>query len=136
MQRFRCRRFVDLKLPNVLDRTVKMAQEKHLGSTVMYGSCCVSFSHGKPLVKNTFFKSFPKTNAEMVNLKKPDLDLIRSILLECGYFGFMIRFWILPKKRKIHFWIQESVFGFSQKNAPYMSNLETRCSIRNLMPLH
>ena len=55
----------------------------------------------------------------MVNLKKPDLDLIRSILLECGgYFGFMIRFWILPKKRKMHFWIQESVFGFSQKTHP------------------
>ena len=71
----------------------------------------------------------------MVNLKNPDLDLIRSILLECGYFGFMIHFWILPKKRKIHFWIQESVFGFSQKSAPYMSNLEARCSIRNLMAL-
>ena len=41
----------------------------------------------------------------MVNLKNPDLDLIRSILIECGYFGFMIRFWISPKKRKILFWI-------------------------------
>ena len=28
---------------------------------------CVPFSFGKPLVKKTFFKSFPKT---------PDLDLI------------------------------------------------------------
>ena len=84
----------------------------------MYGSCCVSFLHGKQLVKNTFFKSFPKKPAEMVNLKNPDLDLIRSILLECGYFGLMIRFWILSKKRKIHFRIQESVFGFSQKTHP------------------
>ena len=53
-----------------------------------------------------------------MNLKNPDLDVIRSILLECGYFRFMIRFWISPKKRKIRFWIQESVSGFSQKNAP------------------
>ena len=62
-----------------------------------------------------FFQILSHENAEVVNLKNPDLDLIRSILLECGYFGFMIRFWISPKKRKIRFWIQESVFGFSQK---------------------
>ena len=39
----------------------------------------------------------------MTNLENQ--DLIRSILLECGYFGFMIRFWILQteKKRKIRF---------------------------------
>ena len=53
-----------------------------------------------------------------MKLKNPDLDLIRSMLLECGYFGFMIRFWISPKKRKIRVWIQESVFGFSHKNTP------------------
>ena len=48
----------------------------------------------------------------MMNLKNPDLDLIRSILLECGYFGFMIRFWISTKKTqnpfldsRIRFWI-------------------------------
>ena len=37
-----------------------MAREKHLGETVMYGSLCVSFLNGKPLVKNTVFKSVPK----------------------------------------------------------------------------
>ena len=52
---------------------------------------------------------------KVVNLKNPELHLIRSILLECGYFGFIICFWISPKKRKIRHWIQESVFGFSKK---------------------
>ena len=33
-----------------------------------------------------------------MNLKNPDLDLIQSVLIECGFFGFMIRFWISPKK--------------------------------------
>ena len=61
---------------------------------------------GKLLVKKTFFKSLTQKNAEVVNLRNPDLDLVRSILLECG---FMIRFWISPKKHKIRFWIQESV---------------------------
>ena len=27
-----------------------------------------------------------------------------------------IRFWILSKKRKIHFWIREAEFGFYQRN--------------------
>ena len=59
----------------------------------MYGICCVPFLSGKPLVKNTFFKSFPKKIApQIVNLKNPDLDLIRRIHPECGFYGFTIRF--------------------------------------------
>ena len=45
---------------DVVDRIVNRAREKHLGETVIYGGCCVSFLHGKSLVKNTFFKSIPK----------------------------------------------------------------------------
>ena len=37
-----------------------------------------------------------------MNLKNPDLDLIRGVHPECGY-GFMIRFWICPKKRQSDF---------------------------------
>ena len=33
-----------------------------------------------------FFQILSQKNAEVMNLKNPDLDLIRSILLECGYF--------------------------------------------------
>ena len=66
------------------------------------------------LSKVLFSNPFPKKNAEVVNLKNPDLDLIQSILLEYG-------FWISSQKRKIRFWIQESFFGFSQKNAPLVS---------------
>ena len=84
-----------------------MAGEKHLGLTVMQGSCCISLFNGKPLVKKIFFKSFPKKkNPEVTNVKNPELDLIRSIFLECEYFGFVIRFWI-RQKNPINF-----VFGF------------------------
>ena len=83
----------------------------------MYSGCCVSFLHRKPLVKNTFFNPFPK-NAEVVNLKNPNLDLIRSILLECGYFGFMIRFRIFPKNAPRVFQI------LFQKKNPKVVNLK------------
>ena len=53
---------------------------------------CMENRLSKILFSNPFRK-----NAEVMNLKNPDLDLIPSILLECGYFGFMIRLWISPK---------------------------------------
>lgn len=56
-------------------------------------------------------------NTWISNLENLDLALIQSILLECGYLGFMIGFWISPKNYKICFWVQESVFRFHQKNA-------------------
>ena len=36
------------------------------------------------------FANPSQENALVTNLKNPDLDLFRSILLECGYFGFMM----------------------------------------------
>ena len=60
-----------------------------------------------------FFENpFPR-NAQFVNLKNPDLDLIQRIHPECGFYGFMIRFWI-----------RKSGSGFSQKNAPSVSIYE------------
>ena len=56
-----------------------------------------SFFFEKPLVKNTFFKTFPKKSSEH-EFKNPDLDLIRNIHPECGFYGFMIQIWIFPKK--------------------------------------
>ena len=50
-----------------------------------------------------FFQILCRKNAQIVNLKNPDLDLIRRIHPECGFYGFMIRFWICPKKRQIPF---------------------------------
>ena len=47
--------------------------------------------------KYFFLKPFPK-KARIVNLKNPDLDLIRKIHPECGFYGFMIQIWIFPKK--------------------------------------
>ena len=66
----------------------------------MYGICCAAFLFGKQLVKNTFFKSFPKKTAQIVNVKNTDLDLIRKILPGCGFYGFMIRFGFAPKNAK------------------------------------
>ena len=105
----------------------------------MYGICCVPFLFGKPLVKNTFFKSFPKKNApQIVNLKNPDFDLIRRIHPECGFYGFTIRFWICPKNAK-------SIFGsgnpdldfpkkhtWSESNSAVTINKESKFFIRQI----
>ena len=65
----------------------------------MYGISCVPF--------------YLRKTAPIVNLKKPDLDLIRRIHPECGFYGFMIRFWICAKNAKSV--IRIKVFS---KNAP------------------
>ena len=79
----------------------------------MYSICCEPLFFEKPLVKNAFFSNpFPK-----MNVKNPDLDLIRRSHPECGFYEFMIRFWICPKTLKIRFWIRKSGFGFGN---PYL----------------
>ena len=45
----------------------------------MSGICCVPFLFEKPLVKKYFSQILSKNNAQIVNLKNPDLDLIRRI---------------------------------------------------------
>lgn len=65
-----------------------------------------------------FLWMLSQENTWISNLENLDLDLIQSILLKCGYLRVMIGFWISPKNHKICFGIQESVFRFSQKNAP------------------
>ena len=47
-----------------------------------------------------------------MNLKNPDLDLIRRIHPERGFYGFMIRFWICPKNAKY-------VFGFGNPHLDF-----------------
>ena len=85
----------------------------------MQDICYVPFFLEKPLVKSTFFKSFPPKNVQIVNLKNLDLDLIRRIHSECGFYGFMIRLWICPKKRKFRFWIRKYGFGFSPQKCTH-----------------
>ena len=46
-----------------------------------------------------FFQILSQKNADVINLKNPDLDLVRSILLECRYFEFMVRQRKLELKR-------------------------------------
>ena len=54
-----------------------------------------------------------------MNLENPDLDLIRRIHPKSGFSGFMIRFWIYPKKLKIRFWIRKSGFGFGNPDLDF-----------------
>ena len=71
----------------------------------MSGICCVAFLLEKPPVKKYFFKSFPKKTAQIVNLKNPDLDLIRRIYPECGFMDWWSVFEFAQKT-------QVSVLGF------------------------
>ena len=86
-----------------LNNGSKLMRPYYMGSvrihTCTISVACDSFSFffEKPLVKNTFFKTFPKKSSER-EFKNPDLDLIRNIHPECGFYGFMIQIWIFPKK--------------------------------------
>ena len=65
-----------------------------------------------------FSNPFPKKRSDCESQKSGFGFDPKNPLTESGFYGFMIRFWICPKRRKIRFWIRKSGFGFSQKNAP------------------
>ena len=78
----------------------------------VYSICYEPFLFRKPLVKNTFFKSFPKKDAQIVNLK--------NLLIRVWILRIHDPFLDLPCKKNAIF-----VFGFEnldldypQKNAP------------------
>ena len=50
-----------------------------------------------------------------MKLKYPDLDLIRRIQPECGFYGFMIRFWICSQKAKSVFGLGNPDLNFPKK---------------------
>ena len=52
-----------------------------------------------------------------MNLKNPDLDLIPRTHPECGFYGFMIRFWICPKNAKSVFGLGNPDLDFPKKRA-------------------
>ena len=83
----------------------------------MYRICCVPFFFFRKTACQKYFFSnpFPKTNAQIVNLKNPNLDLIRKIHPECGFYGFMIRFWICPKNAKSVFRFEIRIWIFPRK---------------------
>ena len=71
----------------------------------------------KTACQKYFFQILSQKNAQIVNLKNPDMYLIRRIHPE--FLWIHDPFLDLPKKnRKIRFWIRKPAFGFSQKNAP------------------
>ena len=80
--------------------------------------CTVCFIRKTAGQKYSFQIRFQK-NGQMVNLECPDLDLIRRIHPECGFYGFKIRFSIFPKKRKIFFLDSEIRIWMFPKDAPH-----------------
>ena len=68
--------------------------------------------------KIVFSNLFPKKKAQVVILKNPDLDLIWRMHREGGFYGFMIRFGISPKKRKIRFGFRNLDLDFPKKTHP------------------
>ena len=54
----------------------------------------------KTACRKYFLQILSQKNAQIVNLKNQDLDLIRRINSQCGFYGFMIRIWILPKEKR------------------------------------
>ena len=72
----------------------------------MYGIYCV------PLVKNTFFKSppLPKKCSDCESHQKSGL----------GFYGFMIRFWICPKKSRQNTFLDSEIriWIFPKKPTP------------------
>ena len=111
----------------------KWLKVSNIGSvqSYMYGICRVPFLFRKPLVKITFFKSFAKKTLRLwISKIQIWIWSEESTQLECGFYGFMIRFWICPKKRKIRFWIPNSRFGFSKKTHPKWARKQLcTCSI-------
>ena len=69
----------------------------------MFTAFVVNHSCSENRPSKIFFSNPFQKNAQIVNHKNPDLDLIRRIHPE--NHGFMIRFWICPKKHKIRLWI-------------------------------
>ena len=88
---------------------------------MIYGIWCVHFLFSKNrLSKILFSNPFPKKNGQIVNLKNLDLYLIRRIHPECGFYGFLIRFWICPKNAK-------SVFRFGKPDLDFPKKTHPKC---------
>ena len=64
-----------------------------------------------------FFQTLSQRNAQIMNPKNPDLNLIRWIHPEYGFNGFKIHFRILVKKHKIWFWILPKKCSLRLRNA-------------------
>ena len=66
----------------------------------------------KTACQKYFFQILSQKNTQILNLKNPDLDLIRRIHPESVFYGSMIRFWTCPKNSK-------SVFGFGNPDLDF-----------------
>ena len=74
-----------------------------LRMSYMYGIWCVLFFFEKPLVKNTFFKYFPKKTLRLWISRNPDLDFnpknppwVWILWIHDPFLDSEIRIWIFP----------------------------------------
>ena len=73
-----------------------MKLRRSVRMSYMYGICCAPVLFGKPLAKNIFSNPFPK-KCSVCESQKSGFGLIPRIHPECGFYRFVIRFWIFPK---------------------------------------
>ena len=86
----------------------------------MYGIWCVQFFFfGKPLVKNTFFKSFPKKTLRFW-ISKIRICTIRRIHPSVDFIDSWSVFEFAQKKRK-------SVFGFGNPDLDFPKKTHPKC---------
>ena len=64
------------------------------------------------------FRIRSKETFRIMYPKYPVLDMIQRIHLRCGSFGSIIRFWVLVKKRNIHFRIKNLDLDFNKETLP------------------
>ena len=98
----------------------------------MYGTCCVPFLFRKPLVKSTFFKSFPQKTFRLWISKIRIWIWSEESTHECGFYGFMIRFWICQKKTQNPFLDSEiRIWIFPKKRTQCRTNLAKEWCAKN-----
>ena len=76
------------------------------------------------------FQILSQKTAQIAKLKNPDLDLIRRIHPECGFYRFMIRFWICPKKANSVFGFGNSDLDFPKKTHPSFQPMRPTVGLR------
>ena len=85
-------------------------------------------SYRKKIHKRNF-RIFFINGKQPVNLRSPDLDFIRRIHPESGFYGFMIPFWTLPQKTQNPFLDSEiRIWIFPKQTHPLEVNKDHKCT--------
>ena len=85
----------------------------------MYGIYCVQFFFRKSACQKYFFQILSQKTLRLW-MSKIRWLWIHEIHPECGFYGFVIRFWICPKNAK-------SVFGFGNPDLDFPQKTHPKC---------